>query len=87
LLLPRWTEADAFRLFVMAYGRLIPLRMASLFGEPAMIRALLNLTGGITGRVTTWLGRAAESALDDGSECIDATTLERITAGLRVAEA
>jgi hypothetical protein len=33
------------------------------------------------------LERATESALDDRSECIDATTLERITAGLRVAAA
>ena len=52
-----------------------------------MIRALLNLSGGITGRVTALLGWADESALDDGSECIDATTLVRITAGLRVAAA
>jgi len=55
--LTRWTEADAFRAFVMAYGRLLPLRRASAFGEPAMIRTLPQLSGGITGRVTSLLGR------------------------------
>lgn len=87
LLLPRWTEADAFRAFVIAYGRLLPLRKASPFGEPAMIRTLLNLSSGITGRVTGLLGRAAEVAIADGSEQIDARTLERINERLRVAAA
>jgi hypothetical protein len=87
LLLPRWTEADAFRAFVMAYGRLLPLRKPSAFGEPAMIRTLLNLSGGITGRVTALLSRAAESAIGDSSERVDVTTLERVSERLRVAAA
>lgn len=38
LLIPRWTETDAFRAFVVAYGKLLPLRKASPIGEPEMIR-------------------------------------------------
>jgi hypothetical protein len=85
--LPRWTEADAFRSFVMAYGRLLPLRKPSAFGEPAMIRTLLQLSGGITGRVTSLRGRAAEAAITDSSEQIDVAALERINERLRVAAA
>jgi ATP-dependent Clp protease ATP-binding subunit ClpA len=35
LLIPRWTATDAFRAFIVAYGKLLPLRKASSFGEPA----------------------------------------------------
>jgi uncharacterized coiled-coil protein SlyX len=68
LLIPRWTETDAFRAFVVAYGKLLPLRKASLYGEPAMIRVLIKRSDGITGRVTWLLGCAAEIAIEDGSE-------------------
>ena len=54
LLIPRWTETDAFRAFVVAYGKLLPLRKASPFGDPEMIRSLIKQSAGITGRVT-WL--------------------------------
>jgi hypothetical protein len=36
-----------------------------------MIRSLLELSGGITGKVTALLARAAEAAILDGSEHID----------------
>lgn len=52
-----------------------------------MIRTLLNLSGGITGRVTALLSRAAESAIGDSSERVDVTTLERVSEHLRVAAA
>jgi hypothetical protein len=71
LLLPRWTEIDGFRGFVTGYGRLLPLRKPSPFGDAAMIRTLLELSGGITGKVTALLARAAEAAILDGSEHID----------------
>jgi hypothetical protein len=29
LLIPRWTETDAFRAFVVAYGKLLPLRKSA----------------------------------------------------------
>ena len=84
LLIPRWTETDAFRAFVVAYGKLLPLRKSSPFGDPEMIRALIKQSAGITGRVTWLLGRAAEIAIQDGSETIDTATLMRVSERLRL---
>jgi len=84
LLIPRWSETEAFRAFVVAYGRLLPLRKASPFGEPEIIRALITQSAGVTGRVTWLLGRAAELAIQDSSEFIDAGTLERVSERLRI---
>jgi Bacterial TniB protein len=85
LLIPRWTETDAFRAFVVAYGKLLPLRNASPYGEPEMIRVLIKRSDGITGRVTWLLGCAAEIAIEDGSEFIDAAVVERVSERLRIA--
>jgi hypothetical protein len=52
-----------------------------------MIRSLLKLSGGITGRVTWLLGRAAESAIDDGDERIEQSTLTRVNDTSRVSAA
>lgn len=87
LLLPRWTEVDGFRGFVTGYGRLLPLRRPSPFGEAAMIRTLLEFSGGITGRVTALLARAAEAAILDGSEQIDPVALVQHHERLRSAAA
>ena len=84
LLIPRWTETDAFRAFVVAYGKLLPLRKSSPFGDPEMIRALIKQSDGITGRVTWLLGRAAEIAIQDGSEIIDSSTVQRVSERLRL---
>ena len=46
-----------------------------------MIRALITQSAGITGRVTWLLGRAAEIAIQDGSEVIDAAIVECGTFG------
>jgi len=83
LLIPRWTATDAFRSFVVAYGKLLPLRKASAFGEPDMIHALIKRSDGITGRVTWLIGRAAEAAIADGSERIDGASIERVSERLR----
>jgi hypothetical protein len=87
LLLPRWTASEAFLAFVVAYGRLLPLRKASAFGEPAMISTLIRQNEGVTGRVTWLLGRAAEIAIAEGSEHIDVAGIERISDRLRIAAA
>ena len=84
LLIPRWTATDAFRAFVVAYGKLLPLRKASPFGEPDMIRALITQSAGITGRVTWLLGRAAEIAIQDGTEFIDSGVIERVSERFRL---
>jgi replication-associated recombination protein RarA len=84
LLIPRWTQTEAFRAFVVAYGKLLPLRKSSPFGEPEMISALIKQSAGITGRVTWLLGRAAEIAIEDGSEFIDSTIVSRVSERLRL---
>ena len=85
LLIPRWTASDAFRAFVVAFGKLSPLRKPSPFGEPGMIQALLTLSDGITGRLTALLGRAAEQAIEDGTEQIDEKGLLAVRERLRTA--
>jgi hypothetical protein len=78
LLLPRCTEIDGFRGFVTGYGRLLPLRKPSPFGEAAMIRTLLELSGEITGKGTALLARAAEASILDGGEHIGSSTLSPV---------
>ena len=85
LCIPRWTATDAFRSFVVAYGKLLPLRKPSPFGEPNMIHALIKQSEGITGRVTWLIGRAAEVAIGEGSEQIDAACIDRVSERLRIA--
>jgi hypothetical protein len=87
LLIPRWTATDAFSAFIVAYGKLLPLRKTSSFGEPSMIQTLIKHSSGVTGRVTWLLGRAAESAIEDGSERIVETDIERVSERLRIAAA
>ena len=87
LMIPRWTASDAFRSFVVAYGKLLPLRKASPFGEAAMIQALLQHSEGVTGRVTWLLGRAAEGSMEDGTECIDESDIRRVSERMRVVAA
>ena len=52
-----------------------------------MIRTLLELSGGITGKVTALLARAAEAAILDGSEHIDPVALVKHHERLRSAAA
>ena len=73
--LARWKESDAFRNFVAAFGKLLPLRKASAFGQREMVRLLLDRSEGITGRATRLISRAAAEAIQDGTEQV---TIERI---------
>lgn len=75
--LARWSESDAFRNFLGNFGKHLPLRKASPFGDRDMVRLVLDRSEGITGRATRLLSRAAAEAIVDGTECI---TVERIDA-------
>jgi Bacterial TniB protein len=46
LLIPRWTETDAFRAFIVAYGKLLPLRNALLQGGAQTGLLTSNARGG-----------------------------------------
>jgi type II secretory pathway predicted ATPase ExeA len=76
--LPRWTESDEFRRFLMAFERVLPLRKPSQLADRATVQTLLLLSGGITGRVTQLLTEATQRAIHSGKEMIDPALLESI---------
>jgi hypothetical protein len=45
---------------------------------------LIKQSDGITGRVTWLLGRAAEIAIQDGTEIVDPAMVERVSERLRL---
>jgi Cdc6-like AAA superfamily ATPase len=77
--LARWTESEAFRNFLVAFGKLLPLRKASPFGDRDMIRLVLARSDGITARVTRLITRAAAESILDGTECIDVARVDSIS--------
>ena len=74
--LARWSESDAFRNFIVTFGKQLPLRKPSSFGDREMIRLVLTSSGGITARATRLITRAAAEAISDGTECIDCARLD-----------
>lgn len=78
--LPRWRESDAFRSFVVSYGRLLPLAKPSPFAEKDMVQKLMAYSGGLTGKVTKLLAQAAELAIRTKTESISMGLLEEAAA-------
>jgi hypothetical protein len=74
--LARWSESDAFRNFIVTFGKQLPLRKPSSFADREMIRLVLASSGGITARATRLITRAAAEAIADGTECIDVTRID-----------
>jgi len=74
--LARWSESDAFRNFIVTFGKQLPLRKPSPFGDREMIRLVLASSGGITARATRLITRASAEAIADGTECIDCARLD-----------
>lgn len=74
--LARWSESDAFRNFIVTFGKKLPLRKPSSFGDRDMIRLVLASRGGITARATRLITRAFAEAIADGTECIDCARLD-----------
>jgi hypothetical protein len=74
--LARWSESDAFRNFIVTFGKQLPLRKPSSFGDREMIRLVLASSGGITARATRLITRASAEAIADGTECIDCARLD-----------
>jgi Cdc6-like AAA superfamily ATPase len=77
--LARWKESEAFRNFVAAFGKLLPLRKPSAFGQREMVRLLLDRSEGITGRATRLISRAAAEAIQDGSEQVSIERIDEIS--------
>jgi hypothetical protein len=81
--LPRWTDGEALRRFLLAYERLLPLREPSNLAEPACAQLILARSGGITGNITETIIRAAELALHESRERVRPELIEAV-AGMTV---
>jgi SpoVK/Ycf46/Vps4 family AAA+-type ATPase len=82
--LPRWSETDTFRAFLLALVRELPLRKASPLADRACTQLLLRRSEGITGRVCWIVGQAAEQAIRSGAELIDVELLDRVSQRLHL---
>ena len=73
---PKWRENTEFRAFVAAFGRLLPLHKPSRLDDKDVIQMLMELSSGLTGKVTTLLAQAAELAIRHKTESITAELIE-----------
>ncbi len=81
--LPRWSESDTFRAFLLALQRELPLQKASSLADRECTQLLLRRSEGITGRVCWIVGQAAEEALRSGVECITPELLDTVSERVR----
>lgn len=83
--LPRWSATEEFRGFLAAFVRGLPLHEPSDITDRKSVQLLLSRSGGITGRITLILARAAELAIRRRREAIDAEWLELASRDLDLA--
>jgi AAA+ superfamily predicted ATPase len=81
--LPVWGETEELRRFAAGYVTLLPSRLGADLDQ-RVIAYLLELTDGITGRVTDVLRRAAAHAIATRSHRITLDTLQYVGAHLPV---
>ena len=81
--LPVWGETEELWRFAAGYVRLLPSRLGADLDQ-RVIACLLELTDGITGRVTDVLRRAAAHAIATRSNRITLDTLQYVGAHLRI---
>jgi hypothetical protein len=79
--LPVWSESEEFRGFVAGYIKLLPKRLSAELDQRLMAY-ILELTDGITGRITDLLHRAAAHAIATGSNRIEIDLLQHVGARL-----
>lgn len=75
--LPKWRESPEFRKFVVSFGRLLPLEKPSPLGDKEIIQELIAFSAGLTGTVTTLLTQAAELAIRQKTESINADLIKQ----------
>jgi hypothetical protein len=76
-LLPPWEDGPEFGRLLASFEAVLPLREPSGLGLPAMRAMILRRSEGTIGEVAALLAAAAEAALLDGQERIDATAVEK----------
>lgn len=83
--LPRWRQNEDFRGFLAGFERQLPLKQASKLADSrVMVSIVMSATGGVTGKISALLSRAAEAAIRTGKECITAELLQSVVARARL---
>jgi hypothetical protein len=76
--IPRWRESDNLRRLLAAFEKVLPLRKPSDLSRREIVQYVLELSGGLTGAISTILNDAAELSIRNGDEFIGISHLERV---------
>ncbi len=74
--LVRWQNDEAFRLLMVTLAAILPLRRSSQLEEERCRTSVLDLSDGNTGRIFRLVETLAVRAIENGSECIEASDLD-----------
>ncbi len=74
--LARWQNDEAFRLLIVTLSAILPLRRPSQLEEERCRTSVLDLSDGNTGRIFRLVETLAVRAIENGSECIEASDLD-----------
>ena len=79
--LARWRANETLRGFLAGFERQLPLRKPSRLAESrAIIEAIMSFSGGVTGRITGLLTKAAKIAITRKQEAISVDIIKSIAA-------
>lgn len=76
--LPRWSLDRDFRMLLMSFEQVLPLRCPSNLAGKELAPVLLAEAEGTIGELSKLLSMAAEAAIRSGQECIDQKLLKNI---------
>jgi len=76
--LPRWSESEELRRFLMAFERMLPLREPSRLAGREITQTLVEASEGITGNIAALLTLAARKAIRQGKERIEIDLLRSL---------
>jgi len=76
--LPRWTNDSEFKRLLLSFERLLPLKKESLLIENSMSGKILSLGDGLIGEVSKILELSTIKAIENGSEKITMSLLQKI---------
>jgi AAA+ superfamily predicted ATPase len=78
--LPVWSESQELRRFIAGYLAMLPVKKSSTPIDRRFVEYLLELSGGVTGRIIEVLRRAAYQALTDKSQSVGVEQLQFVGA-------
>jgi hypothetical protein len=74
--LPRWRDDEALRRLLASFAAILPLRRPSELDSAALRKRVLAVTDGVTNRIFRLIEVVAANAIKNGTERIDASSLE-----------